>query len=128
MDGLSFNLSFEEGFFDEEPRKCTCERRVRLISGHGESMGMLVRVSPPYSGSRYCIDTPEIAFVLVAARSSSDSLFPVSDWPMPVQIMLPLIPDPDLRDSMSDGEVQGVGIGLLYLDGKDAGRWVARNR
>lgn len=124
----SFNLSLEEGFFKEEPRKALCERRTKLVSGRGETVGMLVRVFPPYSGSRYCIDTTEITFVLVAARSSSDTLFPVSDWPLCVQVMLPLMPHPELRHSMSNEEVQGIGTGLLYLDGGDAATWVARDR
>ena len=117
---FAFNLSFEEGYFHEEPRSCRCERRV-MVAEWGIP-GMLVRVSPPYSGDRYCIDAAEITFVLVHPRSRSDSLFPVSEWPMPVAIALPLIAHPEEREFISAKELVGVGIGLLYLNGKDAWR------
>ncbi len=111
MDDPIFNLSFEEGFFDEEPRKCTYERRVTLPWGH-DGPAMLVRVSPPYFGSRYCVDIPELAFVVVVPRSPSDTLFPISDWPVPVHVLLPLMKHPELLDSMSREEFQRIGIGL----------------
>jgi hypothetical protein len=123
---LDFNLSFEEGYFKEEPRRCKCERRVMLAEHR--IPGMLVSVSPPYSGDKYCLDAPEIAFVLLAPRSGSDSLFPVSEWPMRVYVYFPLIACPMARESISSDELTGVGIGTLYLDGKDAWKAVAKKR
>lgn len=101
MNDLRFNLSINEGFFEEEPRKCKCERSMLMIFGRQAIIGMLVRVSPPFSGSKYCIDALEIGFALLAPRSSSHTLFPVSGWPMPAEIMLPRMPQPEHQGANS---------------------------
>lgn len=108
MEDFTFNLSLNEGYFEEDPRKCRCERRVTVIEHR--TTAMLVSVSPPYSGERYCIDTPEIKFALVGPRFGGDSLFPINTWPMPVNISLPVIARPEMRESISYKERDAHGV------------------
>jgi hypothetical protein len=124
MEDVAFNLSFDEGYFEEEPRKCKCSSRV-ILAEHRLPC-MLVNVVPPFSGEKYSVDTPQVNFILLAPRSGVDSLFPIREWPKRVCIYVPLIPSPESRDSVSAKEVMGIGTGLLYLDGKDAWRALAQ--
>jgi hypothetical protein len=120
MTDLAFNLSFEEGYFSEEPRRCKFERKLILVE-HSLA-GLLARVDTPFDGVKYGIAIPHMSFVLVTPKFATDILFPIKRWPVHVNIYLPLIEYPEASDALSLAEIKPVGFGDLYLDSRDLSR------
>jgi hypothetical protein len=81
-----------------EPRECRVIKRLR--SELRDDLA-LVELEPPLPASVY--DTPEdLGQVILAARHQGSSLFPVTEWPLPVYICVlkhKTVPKSDALDS-----------------------------
>jgi hypothetical protein len=59
---------------------------------------------------------------VIAPRSVGRSLFPVSEWPLPVHVGYLLINDPESRETLYEGEFRSVAWGEIYCTELDARR------
>jgi len=112
-----FNLAFEEGYCDEEPRRC---RSIRKVDLSPRGAALLVEVEPPFDGTRYGLGQRQISMVLMEAN---DDLFPIREWPRRVHVSLPLV-DPETTAPVRWDLVKRIARGNLYLDPDEAVRWV----
>jgi hypothetical protein len=106
-----FDLYFEEGFHEEEPRRCT--RIKEVLFGARGNIGLLVAFSPPCSGKLYEIDDREIHLLLLSAYFAGQKFCPVQKWPMSVHIYIPLVENPELRDHIEVDEVKNIALGEI---------------
>ena len=75
---------------------------------------VLVRLDPPLIGQRYGQGARDIDLLVLATRHQGTSMFPVSEWPLYVHVALPLVPNPDQRDSLEQEELESIAWAELY--------------
>ena len=110
--GSEFYLYFNEGFHEEERRRCT---RIKGVSFGSASKlpALLVRITPPCSGEQYGVKDEEINSLVLSALFEGQSFFPVEKWPMNVHIYLPLIQYPEMRDQIDVSETKNIALGEI---------------
>jgi hypothetical protein len=109
--GADFFLSSTENYGFDPPRKC---RPVRRIAAVNRNDYLLTRVSPLLDGVHFGRPGDSLELVLLASHLSGKSLFPVSQWPMPVYVLWPLVEGVEARSALSNDEVQLVAWGEMY--------------
>jgi hypothetical protein len=117
VDQQRFNLAFEEGYCEEDPRRCCSVRRIDVLP---RGSALLVKVEPPVDGTKYGLNQRDISMVLLTA---DNDLFPIREWPKRVHVHLPLV-DPEMETPMTWDMAKRIAWGNLYLDPKEAVRWV----
>jgi len=106
-----FYLASTEGYGMRKPRRCI---RIKRLAGDGRDDYLLVRVDPPFFGLLYGLGGQDIHHVILAPRFSGDSLFPIKRWPIFVHVARALVPDPDTRSILHQGELDEIGWGEVY--------------
>lgn len=117
MNDSEFHLYFNEGFYQEEPRRCTRIKKVSFGSG-SKLEALLVRIQPPFPGERYGVKVEEIGALLLSPLFAGRSFFPVQKWPMDVHVYVPLIEKPEGRDHIDVAEVNNIALGEIRSDPK----------
>lgn len=112
MTDSQFYLYFDEGYYEEEPRLCTRVREV--LFGTKGSLGLLVGIDPPCSGTRYIPSGADIHYLLLDRYFVGQSFSPVPRWPMPVHVYVPLVENPELCDHIRANEVRNIALGSIY--------------
>jgi len=72
---------------------------------------LLVRLNPPLNGRMYGFEKGRNDIAVIAPKWVGRSLFPVSEWPLAVHVCYMLINDPELRDTLYEGEFRSVAWG-----------------
>ena len=83
MNVPDFYLTSNETYTKFDIRKCFIKERLKV-----EKRDDYLRVSiiPTIVGQQYGLGDKEIEDIVLATRFDGHSLFPVSEWPMPVYI------------------------------------------
>ncbi len=119
-----FYLASSENYDLEEPRKCF---RIKRLRGEQRDDYLLIRIDPPISGQPYGFGQ-DIEKVIVVARHSGYSLFPITEWPVFVHVSVPLVDDPESRDLLRRDEVDHIAWAALYETEEEARRKELRIR
>ena len=110
MSEPDFYLASSEGYNLEQPRRCW---RVRRLTGDHWDDFLLVRIDPPLIGQQYGLGANDLDHVIVAARHSGASLFPIRKWPAFVHVAQALVPL-EGRNGIGKGEFESIGWAELY--------------
>jgi hypothetical protein len=100
---------------------------IRTIQSSTGPM-LLVRVSPAIMGQQFGLGGQDIEVVVLAPRLEGYTVAPVTKWPTPVYVLLPLV-NLDNRDEIRDDEFRVIKWAELCRDMAEAeaqsraGRW-----
>ena len=114
IDITDFYLYFNEGFQQEQPRRCIRINRVSFGATSGIS-ALLVAVDSPLRGELYGLSAGDVSYLLLSGLFKGQSFFPVDKWPMQVHIYIPLIEEPELRGHLKVSEVKNIALGEIQL-------------
>ena len=98
--------------------------RIKRLATLKRDDTLLARIDPPLRGAIRNLEKAGQDVVLIAAKSRGQSVFPVTDWPLAVHIGIVLISDPEMRDTLDEGDFKSVAWGELYRTREDARRSV----
>ena len=104
-----FYLASSDSYNLYEPRRVWCIRR--MATSECDDL-LLVRIDPPIiaeGAARRMID-----LVLLAARHEGASLFPITQWPVCVYVLQPLIDDIETRAEIAREEFQIIAWAEVY--------------
>jgi hypothetical protein len=82
---------------------------------------LLARIDPPISNREHGGNYSNIDLVLLVTRHKGTSLFPVSEWPLSVYVVRPLVNVED-RDSLNLDEFENIAWAALYRTEQDVQR------
>ena len=99
---VDFWLASGEGYGLGCPRKGTPIKR--LHGDHADGF-LLIKVEPPLAGERFGI-AGDVTHLVIAARHTGTSLFPIKSWPTPVNVGRPLRDDIAAADDVKISELQ----------------------
>jgi hypothetical protein len=114
---VDFYLDSTESATFREPRRCWF---VRRISFGARNDGMIVQVDPVVIGQAFGLGGRDISQLIIAPRYKGDSLYPVSEWPLYVYVMRPLIDDAAHRSHLEMSEVELIAWAELHPGDADA--------
>jgi len=117
MKDPDFCLVSSDYYHLENPRRAWCQKRM---TGAGRNDLLLTKIDPPviYEGYGYGAKSTDV--VLFATRHVGASLFPITQWPVSVHVLCPIIDNVEDRDSLQKGEFQNIAWAELYKTEEDA--------
>lgn len=105
-------------------RRCQLVRRVSVGTCDD---AMLIAINPPLIGQSLGLGGKDIEHVVVISRWAGRTLFPVSEWPMHVYVLLPTV-EPDDRESFQAGEYRLIYWACLHQSYDEAAEAVRAER
>jgi|SRR5271163_3908950 len=117
MKDPDFYLASTDYYNVEMPRRVW---RLKQMSGLGRDDLLLARIDPPIMDQEHGSDVQNIDTVLLATRHKGASLFPITQWPVFVHVLQPLINNLEDRDSLQKGEFRNIAWAELYKTEEDA--------
>ena len=117
MEPPDFYLASTESSMLSAPRRCW--RLKRLGSAKRNDL-LLVRIAPRLPAVRDVAPGADMSLVLLATRYVGNSLFPINRWPMEVHVAVPLVGDPQHRETIAADEFKSVAWAELYRTEEDA--------
>ncbi len=115
-DDYDFYLASSEGYGLLHPRRC---RSLKRLASDNRDDLLLISIQPPILGQPHGLGAQDIDQVIVAPRHLGSSLFPISEWPIAVHVVLPLI-NLDGVDLIEANQMRTIGWAELYRHEKDA--------
>ncbi len=110
-----FYLSSTETYGLEAPRRVWGIKRIAI--GRRDD-ALLAKIDPPISA--WTSKESNTSIVILAARHTGCSLFPVSRLPLSVHVAKPLVENVQSRDHLEWSEVQNIAWAELYKTEQDA--------
>lgn len=117
MDDPDFYLASADSYHLEKPRRVWCIKRMSIPTRDDL---LLVKVAPPITGEWRGSQTQSFDEALLATRHKGTSLFPITEWPVFVHVIRPLIDGIEGRDKLFDGEFENIGWAEAYKSEDDA--------
>jgi len=118
MRDPDFYLASSDSYNVTIPRRVWGVKRMSIPKRNDV---LLARVDPPISNRARGGNYSNIDLVLLVTRHKGTSLFPVSEWPLSVYVVRPLVNVED-RDSLSPDEFENIAWAALYRTEQDAKR------
>jgi len=104
--------------FRETGRDAVHAEVLRTIRGSSGPM-LVVRMSPPIIGQQFGLGGRDLEVVILAPRLEGYTIIPITKWPTPVYVVLPLVDWANL-DVLGDADYRLIMWAELYPTMKDA--------
>lgn len=115
-----FYLASSDVYKDDDlarARKCW---RIKSLRGDFRDDYLLIQIEPPIIGQPFGLGAKDIHQVIVVTKSRSVSLLDISNWPVLVYVLYPLIKHPEERGVIHDNEFSLLVWAELYKTWEDA--------
>jgi len=112
-----FYMSSTESYDLQEPRRCW---KLHRVTTPNRDDFLLVSIDPPIIGQQFGLGDQDVYLVLLATRHKGETLFPVSQWPVFVHVVRPLVDEPLSCTHLENDQFESYAWAEIYLTEKDA--------